>query len=68
MYSSGINMVDCVPIYMKMKDEFGFPECPVTPGLSFTSGGRVLSDEERTDRELLQPLETQKLPFDKLVY
>ena len=69
MDSSGINMVDCVRIYMKTKDEFGFPERPITPGLSLAPGGRVLSEDERTDRELLQPSETQRLgQVDRLVY
>ena len=66
MDSSGINIVDCVRIYTKTKEEFGFPERPLTPGLSLSAGGRVFGEDERGDKELLQPSETQRLgPVDR---
>ena len=64
---SGINMVDCIRVYSKTKEEFGWPESPAT-GLSLTrrqvGGGG--GEEDGETGEVLHTSGNRNLgPIDK---
>ena len=66
MDQSGINIVDCLRVYAKSKEDFGWPERPSTPGLSLGRLGGVVGkrregEDEGTEKEVIQASETHHL-------
>ena len=66
---SGINIIDCIRVYTKTKEVFGWPERPLTPGLALSSmGGTKMVEEEGGEKEVVQASETYQLaPIDRSV-